>query len=191
MVLMRQFRVFVRLGLVFILSIQAQTVGAEGRHIFLEATTEIDADVVFMRHALAPGFGDPDNFSLTECNTQRNLDQVGRSQAIEIGRKIKASGLSFSEVLSSEWCRCKETAQLLDIGQWETFSGLNSFFQDYADRVETLQKLDRKLSDLKKGVTFMVTHQVVIRAVTGVSVGSGELVAYNSSTELSKTFRLD
>jgi phosphohistidine phosphatase SixA len=191
MVLMRQFRVFVRLGLVFILSIQAQTVGAEGRHILLEAITEIDADVVFMRHALAPGFGDPDNFSLTECNTQRNLDQVGRSQAIEIGMKIKESGLSFIEVLSSEWCRCKETAQLLDIGQWETFSGLNSFFQDYADRVETLQKLDGKLSDLKTGVTFMVTHQVVIRAVTGVSVGSGELVAYNSSTELIKTFRLD
>lgn len=191
MVLMRQFRVFVRLGLVFILSIQAQTVGAEGRHILLEAITEIDADVVFMRHALAPGFGDPDNFSLTECNTQRNLDQVGRSQAIEIGLKIKESGLSFIEVLSSEWCRCKETAQLLDIGQWETFSGLNSFFQDYADRVETLQKLDGKLSDLKTGVTFMVTHQVVIRAVTGVSVGSGELVAYNSSTELIKTFRLD
>ena len=191
MVPMRQFRVFVRLVLVFILSIQAQTVGAEGRHILLEVITEIDADVVFMRHALAPGFGDPENFSLTKCNTQRNLDQVGRSQAIEIGRKIKESGLSFSEVLSSEWCRCKETAQLLDIGQWETFSGLNSFFQDYADRGETLQKLDIKLSDLKTGVTFMVTHQVVIRAVTGVSVGSGELVTYNSSTELSKTFRLD
>ena len=191
MVPMRQFRVFVRLVLVFILSIQAQTVGAEGRHILLEAITEIDADVVFMRHALAPGFGDPDYFSLTECNRQRNLDQVGRSQAIEIGMKIKESGLIFSEVLSSEWCRCKETAQLLDIGQWETFSGLNSFFQDYADRVETLQKLDGKLSDLKTGVTFMVTHQVVIRAVTGVSVGSGELVAYNSSTKLSKTFRLD
>ena len=191
MVPMRQFTVFVRLVLVFILSIQAQTVGAEGRHILLEAITEIDADVVFMRHALAPGFGDPDNFSLTKCNTQRNLDQVGRSQAIEIGRKIKASGLSFSEVLSSEWCRCKETAQLLDIGQWETFSGLNSFFQDYADRGETLQKLNIKFSDLKTGVTFMVTHQVVIRAVTGVSVGSGELVTYNSSTELSKTFRLD
>ena len=188
---MRQFRVFVRLVLIFVLSIQAQTVGAEGRHILLEAITEIDADVVFMRHALAPGFGDPDNFSLTDCNTQRNLDQVGRSQAIEIGMKIKESGLSFSEVLSSEWCRCKETAQLLDIGQWETFSGLNSFFQDYADRGETLQKLDIKLSDLKTGVTFMVTHQVVIRAVTGVSVGSGELVTYNSSTELSKTFRLD
>ena len=73
------------------------------------------ADVVFMRHALAPGFGDPSNFRLENCATKLNLDSVGRHQAVEIGDQIRRSKTFFSEVLSSEWCRCKETAELLDL----------------------------------------------------------------------------
>ena len=64
----------------------------------------IDADVVFMRHALAPGFGDPANFTLENCATQRNLDSVGRKQAMEIGAEIRRSATNFNEVLLSEWC---------------------------------------------------------------------------------------
>ena len=79
------------------------------------AVYEVNADVVFMRHALAPGFGDPSNFRLENCATQLNLDSVGRHQAVEIGDQIRRSKTFFSEVLSSEWCRCKETAELLDL----------------------------------------------------------------------------
>lgn len=151
----------------------------------------IDADVVFMRHALAPGFGDPANFALENCSTQRNLDSVGGKQAMEIGAEIRRGATTFTEVLSSEWCRCKETTELLGIGSWDPFSGLNSFFQDFADKNIVLKKLEQKLRQLKPGVTLMVTHQVVITSVTGQAVGSGELIAFNTRTKEARKFRLD
>ena len=155
------------------------------------AIASIDADVVFMRHALAPGFGDPTNFALENCRTQRNLDSVGRKQAIKIGAEIRRSATDFSQVLSSEWCRCKETAELLGLGKWTPFSGLNSFFQDFADKQVVLEKLDQKLRKLEPGVTLMVTHQVVITSVTGQAVGSGEFIAFNTRTKEARKFRLD
>ena len=100
-----------------------------------EAVTTIDANVVFMRHALAPGFGDPDDFDLTLCRSQRNLSGAGQAQAKKIGVAIRKSIVNFKEVISSEWCRCKDTTALLNLGKWQTFEGLNSFFQDYADTV--------------------------------------------------------
>ena len=93
------------------------------------AVAAVEADVVFMRHALAPGFGDPTNFVLNDCGTQHNLDNIGRQPAISIGAEIRQSETQFTEILSSEWCRCKETTELLGLSKWETFSGLNSFFQ--------------------------------------------------------------
>jgi phosphohistidine phosphatase SixA len=155
------------------------------------AIASIDADVVFMRHALAPGFGDPANFALENCSTQRNLDSVGRKQAMEIGSEIRRSATNFTEVLSSEWCRCKETAELLGLGPWAPFSGLNSFFQDFADKDVVLKKLEQKLRQLKPGVTLMVTHQVVITSMTGQSVGSGEFIAFNTHTKEARKFKLD
>ena len=155
------------------------------------AIASIDADVVFMRHALAPGFGDPANFALGHCATQRNLDNVGRKQAMEIGAEIRRSATNFTEVLSSEWCRCNETAELLGLGPWVPFSGLNSFFQDFADKDVVLKKLEQKLRQLEPGVTLMVTHQVVITSVTGQAVGSGEFIAFNTRTKEARKFRLD
>lgn len=155
------------------------------------AIHEINADVVFMRHALAPGFGDPIRFKLGDCSTQRNLDANGRNQAQLIGKELLNSGIHFSEILSSEWCRCKETASLLDIGKWRVFSGLNSFFQDYADKEETLNNLNRKLTQLEDGVTLMISHQVVIRAITGSTTRSGELVVFNSKTKAFKNILLN
>ena len=155
------------------------------------AVAAIDADVVFIRHALAPGVGDPDHFTLENCNTQRNLDSVGRKQAAQIGAEIRRSKTRFSEVLSSEWCRCKETTELLGLQQWSTFSGLNSFFQDYAEKSDVKERLVQKLNNLNPGVTLMVTHQVVIRAATGQSVASGELVAFNTRSKETYKFQLD
>ena len=155
------------------------------------AVAAIDADVVFMRHALAPGVGDPADFTLENCNTQRNLDSVGRQQAAQIGAEIRRSKTRFSEVLSSEWCRCKETTELLGLQQWSTFSGLNSFFQDYAEKSDVIERLVQKLNNLNPGVTLMVTHQVVIRAATGQSVASGELVAFNTRSKETYKFQLD
>lgn len=145
----------------------------------------IDANVVFMRHALAPGTGDPENFSIEDCATQRNLSPRGRSQARQIGLLLKAS-FSFDDIYSSEWCRCVETTRLLDLGEWETLSGLNSFYEGHVDRERTLNLLDRFLNSLiGDRLTLLVTHQVVISAVTGKYAESGGLVFYNSKTKQS------
>ena len=94
---------------------------AGGQSKLRDIISDINANVLFMRHALAPGFGDPINFSLNKCNSQRNLDKRGKAQAKAIGAAIIQSGFHFNQILSSEWCRCKETAKLMDLGQWETF----------------------------------------------------------------------
>jgi len=162
--------------------VQAQTLS--------ERIESLEANVIFMRHALAPGFGDPDNFDIERCETQRNLDDQGRAQARDIGAKLRATGLDFDEVLSSQWCRCAETADLLDLGNWSTFSGLNSFFQGYAKREQTLETLDAYLNSLSgTELVVLVTHQVVISAATGISPASGGIVLYNSKTERSESWR--
>ena len=108
-----------------------------------------------------------------------------------IGAELRRSETFFTEILSSEWCRCKETTELLNLQEWTTFSGLNSFFQNFAEKEVVLQRLDQKHNQLASGVTLMVTHQVVIKAVTGQSVGSGGLVAFNTRTKEVHKFRLD
>ena len=139
-------------------------------------------NVFFLRHALAPGYGDPPDFSIDNCKTQRNLNTEGKDQATLIGKDLKNIGISFDKIYSSEWCRCTETASLLNLGEVTTFSGLNSFFQNYYNREETLGKLMNKLESLDQtGRVLMVTHQVVISAITGINVSSGEAVAYNPS----------
>ena len=138
-------------------------------------------NVIFLRHALAPGYGDPVEFNINSCETQRNLNHEGRDQAISIGKRLKIEEVLFDKIYSSEWCRCIETATLLDIGEIIMFSGLNSFFQDHYNKEETLSKLMQKLEALAdKNRILMVTHQVVISSVTGINVGSGGAVAYST-----------
>lgn len=155
---------------------------SEARSLALQMES-VGANVVFMRHASAPGFGDPNNFQLGECATQRNLSDAGRQQAYEIGVLIKDAGVQFTDIRSSEWCRCKDTAELLDLGDWQTFSGLNSFFQGYVNRDKTLAELESYLNRLAADDrVLLVTHQVVISAITGISPASGGLVLYNRDT---------
>ena len=136
--------------------------------------------VFFLRHALAPGYGDPPDFNIDNCKTQRNLNTEGKDQATLIGTDLKNIGILFDKIYSSEWCRCTETASLLSLGDVSTFPGLNSFFQDHYDREETLAKLLNKLEGIDKtSRVLMVTHQVVISAITGINVASGVAVAYN------------
>jgi len=152
-------------------------------HTIMEQLTQIDANVLLMRHAIAPGFGDPDNFVINQCKTQRNLDAIGRNQAALLGQKLRKSSIVVEKVYSSYWCRCLETAKLLKLGDVESFAGLNSFFEEHADRNQTLSLLQEKLRNLEQNsLSLMVTHQVVIQALTGIGVSSGGVVAYNSRT---------
>ena len=137
--------------------------------------------VLMLRHALAPGFGDPSNFQLRDCSTQRILDEVGREQSRQIGNAFRNAGLRFEGVYSSQWCRCLETAQLINMGKVQELIGLNSFFQSIAPRKTTLASLRKFLQDLPpdRDPVLLVTHQVTISAVTGIGVSSGAAVAYD------------
>ena len=178
-------------AILWLFMVNASYVNAETQTLD-DAVKAINANVLFMRHALAPGFGDPESFSVKECATQRNLSDQGKDQASRIGAALKQAGFAFDDVLSSEWCRCKETARLLDLGDVQTFSGLNSFFQSHTPKEETLDILRRKLDGLSEDTfTLMVTHQVVIKAITSNSVSSGGLVAYNTFTQQAVSASID
>ena len=157
-----------------------------------KALSKTSANVVFLRHALAPGFGDPAEFQINDCSTQRNLDRAGERQARFIGKYLREHKIVFDTILSSQWCRCKQTADLLNMGSWQEFTGLNSFFQGHADRTDTLKKLRQKLDNLPADtLVLMITHQVTINAVTKISPASGGFVVYNTRTKVSKSVQLN
>ena len=152
----------------------------------------ISANVIFLRHALAPGVGDPENFIKEDCSTQRNLNDKGRLQARLIGNYLRSTNLKFSQILTSEWCRCIDTANELNLGQWTTFSGLNSFFQVYEKKDQVMNKLQKKLDSLGySDLALFVTHQVVISEQTGIVPRSGEMVLYNSITKQKARYMID
>ena len=134
--------------------------------------------VLMLRHATAPGVGDPANFRLADCATQRNLSDEGRAQARRLGERLRAHGIASADVYSSQWCRCLETARLLDLGPVEQLSALNSFFGRPADRAPNLGALRRFLADLPEDgpPVILVTHQVTISAITGRTSASGETI---------------
>lgn len=135
--------------------------------------------VAIMRHALAPGTGDPPGFTLGQCDTQRNLSEEGREQARRIGKLFRSHGIGPVEVLSSEWCRCQETARLLDIGPVKSAPMLNSFFQDRSRAEPQTQQLNEALEQWlreQEGARLLVTHQVNISALTREFTGSGDIL---------------
>ncbi len=173
--------------LLFVLILNSHTSNSE----INKELKEINANIIFLRHSIAPGFGDPDYFNLNNCSTQRNLSAEGIFQSKYIGAYFKSNNIRFSEVLSSEWCRCKDTVHEMKIGKWKTFSGLNSFFQGYSNKDEVLEKLNNKLSSTKNNeLILMVTHQVVILNITGIAPPSGGIVIYNSQTRQSKQLNI-
>ena len=137
-----------------------------------------DNKLIFIRHALAPGNGDPENFDIFDCSTQRNLNSVGREQSIELGKFFDTNNISIDLVLSSEWCRCKETANLA-FKKFETFNALNSFYDPkfYKNKEPQLEKLINFINNLEnEGNIVFVTHYVVIAAIFGQAVTSGEIL---------------
>ena len=160
--------------------------------IFLILTNGIKADtetqvlknlknggnLIFIRHAYAPGGGDPDNFDLNDCSTQRNLSEAGREQAKKIGKFFYENRIPIDKVISSEWCRCKDTAQIA-FKRFETKDFLNSFFSEKfsKNRTKQIADLNRYIDrwDSSKNLVF-VTHYVVITEVLNYAPSSGEIV---------------
>jgi phosphohistidine phosphatase SixA len=132
---------------------------------------------VLIRHALAPGTGDPPGFDVDDCATQRNLDDRGRDQARAIGDLFRANGIDAARVFSSQWCRCLETARLMNLGAVQDLRILNSFYQRF-DRgpMQTAALEEFLAAEPLLEPTVLVTHQVNITALTDVFPSSGELV---------------
>ncbi len=141
--------------------------------------------VVLMRHAEAPGTGDPANFQLSDCSTQRNLSAAGRSQAAKIGRAFRDRAVPIAKILSSQWCRCLDTARLLNVGTVQPFPALNSFFQT-SNREPKQTAMVRqwiKTNSTQNGVSILVTHQVNITALTNIFPQQGELIVLNTTAD--------
>ena len=134
--------------------------------------------IIFIRHALAPGNGDPENFDLNDCSTQRNLNQRGIEQSKFIGSIFNKHQIKIENVYSSEWCRCIDTAKFA-FNYYETFSALNSF---YDIRFEANE--ERQITQLKEFINqwngkeniIFVTHFVVISSMLNIGTSSGEIV---------------
>lgn len=140
--------------------------------------------VVIMRHALAPGIGDPVDFRLNDCSTQRNLSKAGRQQAMRTGKAFKTKNIQVSRVLSSQWCRCLETAKLMNLGAVEPFPPLNSFFNNYKTQSQQTAQLRQFIVNNRNtpGVVVMITHEVNITALTSdIYPQSGESVVLRAN----------
>ena len=142
--------------------------------------------IIFIRHAYAPGGGDPDNFDVNDCSTQRNLNNEGISQSKLIGEFFVKNKIQIDQVLSSEWCRCKDTAKYA-FKNFKTFNALNSFFSS-----KFAQNEDKQIKDLKHFIQnwkseknlVLVTHYVVISSMLNMAVGSGVIVITNNDYDV-------
>jgi phosphohistidine phosphatase SixA len=153
----------------------------------LAGTEEVDAQekkawaalrsggIVLLRHANAPGFGDPPQFMLGDCSTQRNLDAAGRAQAQGLGARFRAQGVRPGKVLASQWCRTLDTAEAAFPGQVEQQPVFNSFFQDRAEApAQTAMARALLLAWRGPSALVVVTHQVNITALSDIVPASGE-----------------
>jgi phosphohistidine phosphatase SixA len=161
----------------------------------IEPSHAVDAlaqgNIILFRHANAPGFGDPPNFQIGECSTQRNLDDVGRLQSKRIGEYLQSNGVKVNRVLTSQWCRCKETAavafaNLPSEARLEN-AAFNSFFRDRQDEPKQTEAAKKLLLGWKgPGTLVVVTHQVNITALTGIFPQSGEGIVLQKQGNLLK-----
>jgi len=136
--------------------------------------------VLLMRHADAPGYGDPAGYVIGQCQTQRNLGDYGKKQAKAIGSWLRGQSVTKAQIFSSPWCRCSDTAQLLDLGSVRMEASLGSFFDDMSLEKKQTKELEQliksELDKQSKLPIILVTHHVNIRAFMGKNVSQGDMV---------------
>ena len=150
-------------------------------------------NIIFIRHAIAPGNGDPSNFDISDCSTQRNLSKEGELQAFKIGKFFRENDIKVMKVLSSEWCRCKDTAKIA-FESYETKNFLNSFYDDRFS-----ENKDKQILDLKKFIRkwdytknlVLVTHYVVISEILDVATSSGEIVITDKNLKFITSLKIN
>ena len=143
-------------------------------------------NIIFIRHSLAPGSGDPENINLKDCKTQRNLNSEGIKQSKKIGNFFKKNNIKVEHVFSSEWCRCKDTAYHA-FENFKTFDALNSFYSEkfYKNKNKQIKNLKKFINGWDNNSNLvLVTHYVVILEMLGVGTGSGEIIISNKKYEI-------
>ena len=174
--------------------------------LFISINTPIKADskktiinelqqggkLIFIRHAYAPGGGDPDDFNINDCSTQRNLNDIGKIQSKKIGNFFIENNILLENIYSSEWCRCKETA-LIAFNDFEKKSFLNSFFSTKFshNKNNQIQEFKKFIKDWngKQNLVF-VTHYVVISEMLKYTSSSGEIVVANKNLKIVDTIQI-
>ena len=150
--------------------------------------------IILIRHSLAPGGGDPAGFKIDDCKTQRNLNRTGINQSKKIGKLFKKNKIPVDQVLTSQWCRCKDTAKYA-FGNYKEFTPLNSTFQSPHNKNEGkqlkelysfLEKWDGKGKNL-----VLITHYSIITAVTNAVPSSGEIVVADKNFKVLGTIQTD
>ena len=175
--------------------------------IFISLTTPIKADLyknlinqleegeklIFIRHAYAPGNGDPDGFNLNDCSTQRNLSEEGRKQAQRIGEFFDKNKIEIDKVFSSEWCRCKETAKIA-FKNYSTNSFLNSFYSSRfsKNKDKQVKAFNNYIKNLEsKKNLILVTHYVFISEILNYGPSSGEIVVSDKNLNIIGNIEID
>ena len=148
--------------------------------------------LIFIRHSYAPGNGDPKNFNLQDCVTQRNLNQEGIDQSKKIGLFFTKNKIQIDKVLSSEWCRCKDTAKFA-FNKYTTFEALNSFYDPKFEKNK-----DKQIRELKNYILnwnnkknlILITHSVVISEIFNISADSGEIIISDKKFNIIRRYKI-
>ena len=180
------------LKIILILSISlTSSVKADSKKNIIE-NLKAGGNLIFIRHAYAPGGGDPENFNIYDCSTQRNLSESGRIQSKKIGNFFKENKIKIKNVYSSEWCRCKETASLA-FKSFKTKTFLNSFFSSkFAHKKKSQIKDFQKFLNNwdKKNNLIFITHYVVISEILDYPPSSGEIVVADKNLKIIDTLQI-
>ena len=159
----------------------------------LEKQLKKGGNLIFIRHAYAPGGGDPENFVISDCYTQRNLSEDGKNQSKRIGQFFIENDILIDKVLSSEWCRCKDTAQIA-FTNFETKNFLNSFFS-----AQFASNKNQQIRDLKKYIKnwqsdknlVLITHYVLISEILNYTSSSGEIIISDKNFKVIDSFKIE
>jgi broad specificity phosphatase PhoE len=138
--------------------------------------------VLVLRHA-ATDFSKPDRdpVDLDGCATQRNLSAQGRAEARAIGSGVRRLGLRVSSVLTSAFCRTRETARLAFGRATVSRALLNTITSPHDARWRAQIRAARRLLGTRPPagtVTALVTHGVVVSDATGLTLEEGETLVF-------------
>lgn len=150
-----------------------------------------DGHVALIRHASAPGTGDPKGYTLDDCKTQRNLSEQGRAEALALGERFRAQKVKIGMVISSQWCRCRQTAELMDIGPVEEAPTFNNAFMLHERRDELTSGARAVIAAWRgPGTLVVATHGSNILALLGFHPAQGEVIVVKPDAQADKKMRL-